>query len=64
MKLLVDSHTLIWAVDDPSKLGAAALSVLQDPANERRVSAGTIWEISIKLSLGKLALSPRHSNPG
>lgn len=34
MKLLVDAHTLIWAVDDPSKLGPQAVTALQDPAND------------------------------
>jgi PIN domain nuclease of toxin-antitoxin system len=57
MRLLVDSHTLIWAVDDPSRLGNAAITALQDPANELIVSAATIWEIAIKVGLGKLKLS-------
>jgi PIN domain nuclease of toxin-antitoxin system len=57
MNLLVDSHTLIWAVDDPSRLSAAAIAALRDPANELFLSAATVWEIGIKVSLGKLALS-------
>ena len=47
MKLLVDAHTLIWAVDDPSKLGRQAVTALQDPGNDLILSAGTIWEIGI-----------------
>ncbi len=57
MRLLVDSHTLIWAVDDPLRLSNTAATALQDPANDLIVSAATIWEISIKVGLGKLTLS-------
>lgn len=57
MRLLVDSHSLIWAVDDPSRLSPAATVALQDPANDLLVSAPTVWEIAIKVGLGKLTLS-------
>ncbi len=57
MKLLLDSHTLIWAADDPAKLTAQAQSLILDPANDRLVSAATIGEMAIKFSLGKLPLS-------
>jgi PIN domain nuclease of toxin-antitoxin system len=55
--MLIDAHTLLWAVDDPSKLSPPALTALQDPANDLFVSAGTIWELAIKVGLGKLTLS-------
>lgn len=48
MRRLLDAHSLIWALDAPSKLGAAARAALQDPANELLVGAGTMWELSIK----------------
>jgi PIN domain nuclease of toxin-antitoxin system len=57
MRLLVDSQSVIWAVDNPAQLSPAATAALQDPANEMLVSAVTIWEISIKVGLGKLRLS-------
>ena len=57
MRHLLDAHSLIWALDDPRKLGKRAVAVLEDPANELLVSVGTIWEISIKAGLGKLSLS-------
>src|SRR5262245_10526803 len=57
MRILLDAHSPIWAVDDPSKLGPAAAAALANPANEPLLSAGTIWEIAIKTSLGKLTLS-------
>jgi PIN domain nuclease of toxin-antitoxin system len=57
MRLLVDAHTVLWAVDDASRLSATATAALQDPANQLLIGAGTIWELSIKVSLGKLTLS-------
>ena len=57
MRLLVDAHTVIWAVDDPSKLSRQVVTALQDPGNDLLLSAGTIWEIAIKVGLGKLSLS-------
>lgn len=57
MRHLLDAHALIWSLDDPSRLGARAKALLQDPANDLIVSVGTIWELSIKTGLGKLSLS-------
>ena len=57
MKVLLDTHTLLWSVDDPSKVSAAAMGAMQDPANERLLSAATIWELAIKVGQGKIALS-------
>ena len=57
MRILLDAHVVIWAVDEPSKLGIEAVVALQDPANELIFSSGSIWELAIKLSLGKLKLS-------
>jgi PIN domain nuclease of toxin-antitoxin system len=57
MRLLLDTHTLIWAVDQPAKLSPGATTALQDPANELLLSAATIWEIAIKVAVKKLNLS-------
>ncbi|MFO0929302.1 MAG: type II toxin-antitoxin system VapC family toxin [Gemmataceae bacterium] len=57
MRLLVDTHTLIWAVDNTSRLSTAATKTLQDPANELLMSAATVWEIAIKYGQGKLPLT-------
>ncbi len=62
MRLLLDSHTLIWAVDEPTKLSATAAAALQDPGNDLIVGAGSIWEIAIKVGLKKLTLS-QHFRP-
>lgn len=57
MRHLLDAHALIWALDDPSRLGARARAILEDPANDLVLNVGTIWELSIKAGLGKLSLS-------
>jgi len=57
VKLLVDSHTLIWAVDAPARLGTQAATELKDLSNSVLVSPATLWEIAIKYGLGKLTLS-------
>jgi PIN domain nuclease of toxin-antitoxin system len=57
VKLLLDSHTLIWAADDPAKLSARAQGLIQDPSHDRLLSAATLWEMAIKFSLGRLPLS-------
>jgi len=55
-KYLLDSHTLIWAIVDDSKLSTKVLNILQDRDNELFVSAVTFWEIAIKTGKGKLDL--------
>jgi PIN domain nuclease of toxin-antitoxin system len=57
VRLLIDAHSLIWALDDPSRLSVVAASALQDPANQLLLGTGTVWELSIKVGLKKLALS-------
>lgn len=54
MKLLLDTHVLVWAAAAPERLGRAR-QVLLD-AEQRLFSAASIWELAIKRSLGKLDL--------
>jgi PIN domain nuclease of toxin-antitoxin system len=56
LRLLLDSNALIFAVAQPSGLSAATRQALQDSNNDRFVSIAAMWEIAIKLSLGKLSL--------
>jgi PIN domain nuclease of toxin-antitoxin system len=58
MRVLLDTHLLLWALGSPSKLPAAARKLIDD-ANVY-VSAATIWEVSIKATLGKLSADPRE----
>lgn len=53
MKLLLDTHLLLWAAGSPERLSAAALSLLEDPKNELLFSAASLWEITIKRGLGR-----------
>ncbi len=57
MRLLLDSHAVLWAVDAPAKLSRQAVAALEDPANELLLSAASIWEIAIKVGLKRLSLS-------
>jgi PIN domain nuclease of toxin-antitoxin system len=56
VKLLLDTHVVLWSASDPDRLGAEARGALEDGANDVLVSVVTAWEIAIKQSLGKLDL--------
>lgn len=56
MEYLLDTHTLLWVLFDPSKLSAKTRSIIEDSANTIFVSPISYWEISLKCGLGKLAL--------
>ncbi len=58
MRVLLDTHLLLWALGAPSRLPAAAQRVIRDA--DVYVSAASIWEISIKVSLGKLSADPEE----
>ena len=57
MRYLVDAHTLLWSQDDITRLPEPATTALTNPADDRLLSIATIWEIGIKVALGKLPLS-------
>ena len=57
MKLLIDSHALLWFVWDHPNLGPKVRGLMADSANELLISVGSLWEIAIKVSLGKLTLA-------
>lgn len=54
--LLLDTHTLLWALGDPDRLSPAARAALEDPARARWVSTASVWELAIKSGLGKVSL--------
>ncbi len=56
MKVLIDTHILLWALISPQKLTVSQKKILEDGKNEIYVSAISLWEISLKHSLGKLEL--------
>ncbi|HLS15067.1 MAG TPA: type II toxin-antitoxin system VapC family toxin [Beutenbergiaceae bacterium] len=51
---LLDTHTLLWALTDPDKLGAQARRVILDRSTILLVSAASAWEVSTKVRLGRL----------
>lgn len=53
MRLLLDTHILLWAAMGSEKLPAIAKSLILDTRNSLHFSAASIWEIAIKLSLGR-----------
>ncbi|MGN6390309.1 MAG: type II toxin-antitoxin system VapC family toxin [Burkholderiaceae bacterium] len=53
MKLLLDTHLLLWAAGQPERLSAAARTMLNDPQNALLFSAASLWEIAIKRGLGR-----------
>lgn len=54
MKVLLDTHVVLWALNDDPRLSARHRELLLDADTEVLVSAATIWEIAIKRALGKL----------
>jgi PIN domain nuclease of toxin-antitoxin system len=53
VKLLLDTHLLLWTSIAPSRLSAAAVALLEDASHELYFSAASIWEIAIKYGLGR-----------
>lgn len=51
MKLLLDTHLLLWAASDPERLPAAAHNAILDPDNELVFSVASLWEVAIKSAL-------------
>ncbi len=59
MRILLDTHLLLWALAEPDKLPAAVRARIEDPESEILFSAASIWEIAIKGSLGRLPPAAR-----
>lgn len=53
MKLLLDTHLLLWAAGQPRRLPAVARRLISDPRNELVFSVASLWEITIKRALGR-----------
>ena len=59
MRFLLDSHSLLWALGEPEKLSPKTRKVIEQSANRILVSTVTLWELSIKVNIGKLDI-PEH----
>ncbi len=53
MKLLLDTHVLLWAAAEPKKLPAAARRLIESPRNQPMFSAASLWEVASKNRLGR-----------
>jgi PIN domain nuclease of toxin-antitoxin system len=53
MRLLLDTHVLLWAATGPQRLSVATRTLFEDPNNELMFSAISIWEIAIKTGRGR-----------
>jgi PIN domain nuclease of toxin-antitoxin system len=53
MKLLLDTHLLLWAAGQPKKLSRKARTLIEAPDNELFFSAASVWEVVIKRGLGR-----------
>jgi PIN domain nuclease of toxin-antitoxin system len=53
MKLLLDTHLLLWAAGEPKRLSKQARSLIDNPDNELLFSAASLWEVAIKRGLGR-----------
>jgi PIN domain nuclease of toxin-antitoxin system len=56
MSWLIDTHTFLWSIMDPDRLGLKARDILEEPDNRIFVSVISFWEISLKYALGKISL--------
>jgi PIN domain nuclease of toxin-antitoxin system len=53
VRLLLDTHVLLWAAGAPDRLSPAARALIEDTANEPCFSAASLWEVAIKRGLGR-----------
>ncbi len=53
IKILLDTHVLLWVAGEPKQLSAQARKLLEDPQNQLYFSVASLWEVSIKNKLGR-----------
>ncbi len=58
MRLLLDTHIFLWFIDGDEQLNASSRALIEDEANEKFISIASVWEIAIKVSTGKLKITP------
>jgi PIN domain nuclease of toxin-antitoxin system len=57
MNLLLDTHAFLWFIDGNAKLSPRARELIEDQGNAKLVSVASLWEMGIKISLGRLNLA-------
>ncbi len=56
MKYLLDTHYLLWSLFEPEKIPVSIVNIIENEEDEKYVSGISLWEISLKYSIGKLEL--------
>ncbi|HLM61069.1 MAG TPA: type II toxin-antitoxin system VapC family toxin [Pyrinomonadaceae bacterium] len=62
MKLLSDTHSFIWSFSNTKKLSATAAREFKNPANQIFLSVASVWEMQIKIALGKMVFKDTLEN--
>ena len=57
MNFLLDTHAFLWFIAGDDKLSPTARELIEEPTNQPLFSAASLWEIAIKVSIGKLSLA-------
>jgi PIN domain nuclease of toxin-antitoxin system len=57
MNLLLDTHAFLWFIDGNAKLSPRARGLIEDQGNAKLVSVASLWEMGLKMSLGRLDLA-------
>ncbi len=57
MNLLLDTHTFLWFIDGSARLSPSARELIEDQGNAKLVSVASLWEMGLKISLGRLELA-------
>jgi PIN domain nuclease of toxin-antitoxin system len=57
MSLLLDTHSFLWFIMGNPRLSGHARALIEDEARDKRLSTASLWEMAIKLSLGRLTLA-------
>lgn len=58
MKLLLDTNVMLWLLASPERINSRVRDLLHDRVNDLFVSSASIWEVAIKISIGKLEIDP------
>jgi PIN domain nuclease of toxin-antitoxin system len=58
VNLLLDTQALLWFLSDDPRLHGSTRELIADPTHDVFISAASVWEIAIKIRLGKLAVPP------
>ena len=62
MSLLLDSHTFVWVHEEPRKLSQKVVAEIKNPANDLFLSVASVWELQIKIQIGKFKFNDTLEN--